>query len=263
MESFGFVMTRHVNSETSNQYWQEAYRCIREVYPSVLVMVIDDNSIQEYVKILPETPPLLNLWLIQSEFPGRGELLAYYYFWKHRPFERAVVIHDSIFLQPSFKDFFSEKCREINTVRFLWHFPHFFDEPDKESIYLRALEDTGCPINKINDLLYFHQGLQKEWLGCFGVMSVIHSSFLTHLEEKYHLFHWFSMVFSRNERYVIERVFAVLCCIEDRGAIGSLMGDIYETPRTFQFIWEEYRNGDWKQNTAMNILPLLKVWSGR
>jgi hypothetical protein len=258
---FGFIMTRHVNSEISNHYWQEAYRCIRENYPDVLVLIIDDNSNKEYLKILPETPVFNNVWFIQSEFPGRGELLAYYYFWKLRPFQKAVIIHDSLFIQPSFKKLFSEKWKEIDTVRFLWHFPHFFDEPDKEETYLRSLQQVGCPI--INDLLYFHRGLWNEWLGCFGVMSVIDYSFLKHLVDKYHFFHWLTMVFSRNERYIIERVFAVICCLEDRGAMKSIMGDIYETPRTFRFIWEDYCKGEWKKEESMVQLPLLKVWSGR
>lgn len=256
-------MTRHVNSAISNHYWQEAYRCIRQIYPNVLVLIIDDNSNPEYVQIYPETPLLTNVWFIQSEFPGRGELLAYYYFWKLQPFEKAFIMHDSLFLQPSFKDFFEKQQKEITTARFLWHFPHFFDEPEKEESYLFALEKAGCLKNTVNDLIYFHRGLLKDWLGCFGVMSVIDLSFLTHLVDKYHFFHWFTMVFSRNERYIIERVFAVLCCIEDRGAMKSIMGDIYETPRTFHFIWEDYMKGEWRNDASMSQLPLLKVWSGR
>jgi hypothetical protein len=260
---FGFVMTRHVNSEISNHYWQEAYRCIRQLYPDVLVLIIDDNSNREYIKIFPTTPVLNNVWFIQSEFPGRGELLAYYYFWKLRPFEKAMIIHDSLFIQPSFKDLFSVLWKETNTVRFLWHFPHFFDEPEKEETYLRILEKTGCPSREIDDLVYFHRGLWNEWLGCFGVMSVIDYSFLKHLVEKYRFFYWFTVVFSRNERYMIERVFAVLCCIEDKTACKSIMGDIYETPRCFQFFWEDYQKGEWKQDNSMTRLPILKVWSGR
>lgn len=261
MVSFGFVMTRHVNSEISNRYWQEAYRCIRQIYPHALVLVIDDNSCQEFIKILPETPVLNNIWFIESEFPGRGELLAYYYFWKYRPFEKAMIMHDSFFIQPSFKDLIQWK--EIQTVRFIWHFPHYFDEPEKEEVYIHALEDTGCNNRQINDLLYFHRKMCNEWLGCFGVMSIINYSFLKGLVDKYHFFHWLSMVFSRNERYIIERVFAVLCCIEDRGAIKSLFGDIYEVPRNFQFFWADYCKGSWKTDNNMKSLPILKVWSGR
>jgi len=259
--SFGFLMTRYVNSEKSNAYWQEAYTCIRKLYPDVLVLIIDDNSRPEYLKIHPETPSLANVWFIQSEFQGRGELLAYYYFWKYKPpFEKAIMIHDSVFIQHSFREWFSQRVAEIDTVRFLWHFPHFFDEPTKEETYLRELE---CSPRLIEDLVYFHQGLQNEWFGCFGVMSVIDAGFLANLVDKYGLFKWLQMVFSRNERYVIERVFAVLCCIEDRAACKSLLGDIYETPRNFHFGWDDYVKEEWKKEDAMTRLPLLKVWSGR
>jgi len=263
MESFGFVMTRHVNSEISNHYWQEAYSCIRKIDTKVLVLVVDDNSCQEFIKILPETPPLSNVWFIQSEFPGRGEILGYYYFWKLRPFERAMIMHDSLFIQPSFKELFSIEWKEIKTVRFLWHFPHHFDEPEKEETYIRALQKTGCNERQLDDVVYFHRCMRNEWLGCFGVMSIISHSFLKDLVDKYHMFYWLSMVFSRNERYVMERVFAVLCCIEDRGAMKSLLGDIYEMPRTFHFLWEDYQKGEWKNDKTLNSLPLLKVWSGR
>ena len=263
MEDFGFVMTRHVNSEASNRYWQEAYRCIRQVYPNATVLIIDDNSCQEFIKIFHETPSFNNVWFIQSEFPGRGELLAYYYFWKYRPFQKAMIMHDSLFLQPSFKDCPSIPWKDITTARFLWHFPHYYDEPEKEEKYIRSLKETACEKSRVDDLAYFHRRMTNEWLGCFGVMSIIDYTFLKHLVDKYQFFHWFSMVFSRNERYMIERAFAVLCCIEDRGAMKSLFGDIYEFPRNFGFLWEDYIKGDWKTDSRMNSLPILKVWSGR
>lgn len=70
--SFGFIMTRHVNNPRSNLYWQECYRCIRQCYPDVMVMIIDDNSNYDNIHIIPTTPPLLNCIIIKSEFPGRG-----------------------------------------------------------------------------------------------------------------------------------------------------------------------------------------------
>ena len=35
--------------------------------------------------------------IINSEFPGRGELLPYIYFLKYKWFDNAVIIHDSVF----------------------------------------------------------------------------------------------------------------------------------------------------------------------
>jgi hypothetical protein len=57
-ESYGFVMTRHANSEKTNRYWNECYTCIRKFYPKNTVIIIDDNSDYQYVKTNPDTPSI-------------------------------------------------------------------------------------------------------------------------------------------------------------------------------------------------------------
>ena len=98
LRKIGFIITRHVNSEQTNQYWNTCIQCIRKFYPKEFfkIVVIDDNSQQHLVKAEYDYQ---NVEYIQSEFPGRGELLPYYYFFKHHFFERAVILHDSIFFQ--------------------------------------------------------------------------------------------------------------------------------------------------------------------
>ena len=32
---FGFIITRHVNSDTTNNYWNQCIRCLRKFYPHV------------------------------------------------------------------------------------------------------------------------------------------------------------------------------------------------------------------------------------
>jgi hypothetical protein len=95
MEKYGFIMTRHVNSEMTNNYWNQNIKCIRRFYPLIKIVVIDDNSNYDFVK--PEYN-YKNVEIIQSEFKGRGELLPYYYFYKNKFFENAFIIHDSIFI---------------------------------------------------------------------------------------------------------------------------------------------------------------------
>ena len=34
MDSYGFIITRHVNSEKTNKYWNKCVRCIRTFLPS-------------------------------------------------------------------------------------------------------------------------------------------------------------------------------------------------------------------------------------
>ena len=80
MDTYGFIITRHVNSETTNKYWNNCVRCIRRFYPCRKIVIIDDNSNKEF--LIPFAN-YTNVEIVESEFPGRGELLPYYYFLKN------------------------------------------------------------------------------------------------------------------------------------------------------------------------------------
>ena len=113
---YGFIITRHVNSIKTNKYWNYCIQCIRRFYPSekYKIVVIDDNSKKEFLK---EFNNYENVTYIQSEFPGRGELLPYYYFYQYHFFKKAVIIHDSVFFQKRIK------FENIHLpVLPLWHF---------------------------------------------------------------------------------------------------------------------------------------------
>ena len=69
--TFGFILTRYVHSVVTNKYWNECIKCIRRFYTEKII-VIDDNSNQEYVQADFEYD---NVEIVQSEFPQRGELL--------------------------------------------------------------------------------------------------------------------------------------------------------------------------------------------
>ena len=42
-KKFGFIITRHVNSPTTNKYWNQCVKCIRTFYPFVKIVIIDDK----------------------------------------------------------------------------------------------------------------------------------------------------------------------------------------------------------------------------
>ena len=44
-----------ISSLKTNKFWNEAYNCIRKYYPTVPIMIIDDNSNYDYVIPLPHT----------------------------------------------------------------------------------------------------------------------------------------------------------------------------------------------------------------
>jgi hypothetical protein len=74
MDDFGFIITRHVNSEKTNKYWNNCVKCIKRLYPLKKIIIIDDNSNYNYVK---SDFNYNNVEIIQSEYPGRGELFPY------------------------------------------------------------------------------------------------------------------------------------------------------------------------------------------
>ena len=167
IKSLGFVIVRHMCDERSSQYWYKSCQYIRKFYPDAPIVIVDDDSERQYVDTsLEETIP--DLTMIQSEFPRCGEMLGYYYYWKHRWFQRAVVMHDSVFLT-RWVDF--EKYKE---VRFLWCFV---------SKQCNNVEIESDMFRRIGGDLYFPMYEQKEvWKGCFGVMSVIEYKFLKKIE---------------------------------------------------------------------------------
>ena len=94
MGSYGFIITRHVNSKQTNKYWNHCVKLIRTIYPLKQIIIIDDNSNQNYVS---SEHKYSNLTIIQSEYFQRGELLPYIYYLKYKWFPNAVIIHDSLF----------------------------------------------------------------------------------------------------------------------------------------------------------------------
>ena len=50
MSSFGFIITRHVNSELTNKYWNNCIKLLRFFYPLKQIVIIDDNSNPQFSK---------------------------------------------------------------------------------------------------------------------------------------------------------------------------------------------------------------------
>lgn len=242
--SLGFVIVRHVNSPTTNEYWIEAYHRIRRVYPQNWILIVDDNSIQSLV-VWNFT--LRRCKVIQSEFPKAGELLGYYYFHKTKMFSQAVIMHDSVFLlQP---------LPKVNDpVKFLWHFENPPEKVREEKAYLSMLRHHKPLLTQ-----YTHK---KRWVGCFGVQSIIQLNFLEFLEEKYGIFELLlPFIKSRLDRQCIERVFALLCCVEYAALVRdpSVFGGIYQYPIPWGFSFQDYRT----RYAVWKSLPIVKVWTGR
>jgi hypothetical protein len=239
----GFIILRHVTSRMTDLYWKECYRCIRKWYPDAPVMIVDDSSSSWLREDIMTTRCTV---VYDREHPGRGELLPYLYFHRLKPFRRAVILHDSVFLQtplPVFSD--------VSGCRFLWSIPHRFDGAIQREI--------GALIDVLPDAWREEvRGLYErkaEWCGAFGVMSVVSWEWLDAVVGRYDIFRWLPLLQKRDDRSALERVLGVVA--HHHGGVGkALHGDIFDYMR-WGVTFPEWLEG------AYEGLPLVKVWTGR
>jgi hypothetical protein len=254
MNSFGFIITRHVNSEQTNKYWNISVNLLRNLYPLQKIIIIDDNSNPKYVKNIFEHK---NIQVIHSEFKGRGELLPYLYYLKNKFFENAIILHDSVFFH---KRVNFEKLYGINVLP-LWHF-----NADKENI-INTLRISRNLLNSYN----IQEKLQLKdnfislshfkWYGCFGVQSYINHNFLQYLDSKYRISNLIESVKCRLDRCCLERIFGCIFFTENQKIHNkkSLFGNIFSYQK-WGYNFEQYNNDIQKKKLLRFI---VKVWTGR
>ncbi len=244
----GFIMMRHIQDQKTSTYWFKSYESIRKFYPHVPIVIIDDNSNQKFINPDLENT-LVNCQIIPSEYPRRGEMLAYYYFLQHHWFDKAVIIHDSVFIR---KKVDLNKCKN---VKFLWHFENneLFDDLVFETMFLRQMD--GPYID-----MYVNK--KEYWKGCFGLMAVIDYSFLKKIS---YIFVLRDNIKSRRHRSCMERIFAVMCFHHYPQLMKdcSFFGDIQnEYPRKWGYTLKEYEQDEMENRTA-DLPSFVKVWTGR
>lgn len=233
----GFILTRHVSSALTNLYWLECVQMIRRFYPENLIVVIDDNSDSKYVSKVT-FPRVL---IIKSEFAKRGELLPYYYLHHYKFFDKAVILHDSVFVQKKVDFGTGENVA-------LWHFTDYryrYHNKGVEEKMIRCLTHNEA-------LLEVHQSGQFK--GMFGVMSVVTLEFVNLLQSKYNFLTLMKHVNCRSDRQCLERVVGVLFSVENPSG-SSIFGDIFQFCR-WGGTFLEYK----KTRPATAV---VKVWTGR
>lgn len=257
--TFGFIITRHVNSEKTNKYWNQCVKLIRTHYPLKEIIIIDDNSNQELIKTDFEYQ---NITIVQSEYPGRGELLPFIYFLRYKWFENAVIIHDSVFIHERIP--FE---RITVPVLPLWH--HAYDKENLDNLLHISHKLTR------NSLLNYRlKGGDKNLtpLGmttikdklelCFGCQCYINLKFLEKIEIKYTITNLVDVVTCRKDRCGLERIMGLLFCQEypDVLKINSFFGNILNHYKAFHYNYDEYKF-DFQNKKIPH--KFVKVWTGR
>ena len=254
MNDFGFIIIRHVNSETTNKYWNHSVKLLRTLYPLRKIVIIDDNSNQNYVQ---SEFDYKNIEIVQSEFPARGELLPYYYFLKNKYFDNAVILHDSVFFH---KRIAFELFASIDVLP-LWHFP-----ADKENLpnTLKISHSLKNSINILQKLTLNGNVMgfpHVKWHGCFGVQSYINHDFLVKINKKYNIENLLRTIKNRPDRCCLERIMGCIFCTENPKLFRtkSLFGDILKYQK-WGGTFDEYKSNLKKGTIERSV---VKVWTGR
>jgi hypothetical protein len=228
----GFIILRHVTNQYTNQYWIHCYDCIRKYYPEHFIFIIDDNSNYQHIteRLLYKTT------VINSEYPGRGELLPYYYYLHNKLFDTAVILHDSVFIN-SYIDF------TVNKYKLIWDFDHHSDQIEDETRMIKLFNDP--------ELLHFYEN-KDLWKGCFGCMTIIEHDYLTEIKNKYDISRLLDCISNRYNRCSFERVLA--CLLQKNVKNDTLLGNIND-----YCIWGIV----FDDKHYCKHLPLIKVWTGR
>jgi len=238
--TFGFVIVRHVNSEESNKYWQESYRCIRRYYDNP-ILIIDDSSDTNY---LTHDHGMVNCTIINSMYPKRAELLGYYYFHLTHFADTAVILHDGVFIQ-KYIDFES-----YGPIRSIWSFGHAYDDDERTIPLIQHMNHSSEIIETYYD--------KSRWVGCFGVMSVITWDMLHTIDRRYNFFGaMLPVIQDRFSRSMLERIFPCLCYLADSKSSQPphIISDIFA--HGWGLTFEQYLTH--KQPTK----DIIKVWAGR
>jgi hypothetical protein len=212
-------------------------------------VVIDDNSNYDYVTNCAEE----NIEIVQSEYPGRGELLPYYYLYKNKYGKKAVIIHDSLFIIKKFN-------LDIHNVKFISTTGHYSNSPEPETEMIRQSN-----IKYSAELIKFYNENKEKWALSFGVMSIITYEFVEILEKKYKIFNLLSVIKNRFNRMCLERIFGLIChyeypeLIHDNNIMPHL--NLYYDGKTFDY----YTNLVDQHGYDLDIIdtPFIKVFSGR
>ena len=251
---YGFIITRHIVDEKTNKYWNQCVKLIRSFYPLKKIVVIDDNSNQKFVKTDFQYK---NVEIIKSEYPRRGELLPYVYFYKNKWFDNAIIIHDSVFIHKRI-DFSKFNMPVIP----LWHFPSQDENPNNTYRIASVLSNNKKILNFLHpDVNILGLKLNGMWNGAFGCQSYIKHGFLTKIFNKYGMMKLINVVHSRPDRCSLERVFGVIFTIEYPilTTAKSLFGNIQM--KNWGYSWDDYYRDFSKKKRVPNSWQ--KCWTGR
>ena len=252
-ENYTIYITRHISNDLTNNYWLHNYNHLRELYKKIKIVVIDDNSCDEFLHND-------NLYKHDVDFiytkdtvnKSSGEIIPLIEHFKNGTTKYAFYIHDSVFIQHEIHNLIYETefiaLWSFNSINWIQKLEKNIDKLLKE-------------LNNYDELKHI-QNNWREWDGVFGGMCIVSNDFLLKLEEL-KFFSLSNCINNRDDRMSYERILAIIHHYLYNKRIDTSFGNIHQWSisvykRPWGLNWQKYYNNKEYENE-----PIIKIWSGR
>jgi len=203
--NLSFFIYRKINDVKDNIVWVECVKQIRNFYKYEPIFIIDDCNDKNIIIDLNNIKglPIFNIHFLNTEdekdvdLKGCGELACYYFYFKLKVSTKAIIIQDSFFLLKPLDN------NLLNTdIRFLLGFI------DNQEFSKSLVNNLILELNNGHNIIDYKY--KYNWVGCFGLNSLISINYLIYLHNTYHIFNLINDVKFKLMREVLERAFGLL-----------------------------------------------------
>ena len=249
-ENYVIYITRHMHNEETSKYWEVSCKLLREIYKKIKIIVIDDNSNEEYLK---NDKYYEDIEFKYTEHIKRGELLAYYYFLNENTENKKYMmyIHDSVFIINEIHKLLIEE----SYTPFWWFVSHCHIDTDG----LIDIIEKNSSVNKELILNRLHN--ISSWEGVFGAMGIISHEYLKKMNELLNINDLMDVINTRESRCNFERIVGILNLENNEKLFGSIHSFNY---LNFNMLW--HMNYDTYINNKEELkckTCIVKFFSGR
>jgi len=242
----GFIITRCVKKPEHNRLYRECYLAIRKFHPDLKVVIIDDNS----DKSILEEIPMDNVEIIQSEYPGAGEYLPYYYLLTRKLFKKAIILQDSTFVNTKIS------YEDVTDYMFFYEFIKDLSLDNTHTV--KILQNTKIP-DKLIDYLW-----NGNWKGCYGTFMIITYDFLQRVEDIVGITGWKTIINNRDTRIALEKALPIACIyVGGEKPVYSMFGSLTDTEAMKYSPGGSYSIDLYLNEKTRVKDKLIKVWNSR
>lgn len=240
-----FYVTRSVKEAKHNLLFQECYQCIRKFYTNKIVCINDkcDPSILEHFDTV-------NCEFIDSDYPGAGECLPYYYYLLRQDAEKVIILQDSMFVNGVLP------LSDVECCKYIWYFKKDGSDGRECKDAIKITEYTKNALDKCLE--------RAPWIGCFGSCMCLTKEFMIELDRVLDIKSLVGRIKTREDRMALERILGAACYVcgsideEEISICGSIFDyDMYR----LGFEWGKYTFDDYKIVRPSSLV--IKVWNSR